>query len=33
VDSLKLLLGLGDAQTRIVPSYGPVVDRAAVQKR
>ena len=32
VDSLKLLLGLGNAQTRIVPSYGPVVDRAAVQK-
>jgi cyclase len=32
VDSLKLLLGLGDARTKIVPSYGPVVDRAAVQK-
>jgi glyoxylase-like metal-dependent hydrolase (beta-lactamase superfamily II) len=31
VDSLKLLLGLGDARTKIVPSYGPVVDRAAVQ--
>ena len=31
-DSLALLLGLGNAQTRFVPSYGPVVDRAAVQK-
>ena len=32
VDSLKLLLGLGDARTKIVPSYGPIVDRTAVQK-
>jgi glyoxylase-like metal-dependent hydrolase (beta-lactamase superfamily II) len=32
VDSLKLLLELGDAKTKIVPSYGPVVDRAALQK-
>jgi glyoxylase-like metal-dependent hydrolase (beta-lactamase superfamily II) len=32
VDSLKLLLGLGDARTRIVPSYGPVIARADVQK-
>lgn len=31
VDSLKVLLGLGDAKTKIVPSYGPVVDRAAIQ--
>jgi len=32
VDSLKVLLGLGDARTKIVPSYGPVVDRTAIQK-
>jgi glyoxylase-like metal-dependent hydrolase (beta-lactamase superfamily II) len=32
VDSMKLLLELGDARTKIVPSYGPVVDRTAVQK-
>jgi glyoxylase-like metal-dependent hydrolase (beta-lactamase superfamily II) len=31
VDSLKLLLGLGDARTKIVPAYGPIVDRAAIQ--
>ncbi len=31
VDSLKLLLGLGDARTRFVPSDGPPVGRAAVQ--
>jgi glyoxylase-like metal-dependent hydrolase (beta-lactamase superfamily II) len=32
VDSLSLLLKLGDARTKIVPSYGPVVGRADVQK-
>jgi glyoxylase-like metal-dependent hydrolase (beta-lactamase superfamily II) len=32
VDSLKLLLGLGDARTRFVPSYGPAIGRANVQK-
>jgi cyclase len=32
VDSLQALLALGDSRTKIVPSYGPVVDRAAVQK-
>jgi cyclase len=31
VDALKKLLELGDAGTRYVPSYGPVVGRAAVQ--
>jgi cyclase len=31
VDALKKLLDLGDAATRYVPSYGPVVGRAAVQ--
>jgi cyclase len=31
VDALKKLLDLGDAGTRYVPSYGPVVGRAAVQ--
>jgi glyoxylase-like metal-dependent hydrolase (beta-lactamase superfamily II) len=31
VDSLKLLLELGDAETRYVPSYGRVVDRAYVE--
>jgi cyclase len=31
VDALKKLLELGDAATRYVPSYGPVVGRAAVQ--
>jgi cyclase len=31
VDALKKLLELGDARTRYVPSYGPVVGRAAVQ--
>jgi glyoxylase-like metal-dependent hydrolase (beta-lactamase superfamily II) len=31
VDSLAQLLELGDAHTRFVPSYGPVVGRAAVQ--
>jgi glyoxylase-like metal-dependent hydrolase (beta-lactamase superfamily II) len=31
VDALKKLLDLGDANTRYVPSYGPVVGRAAVQ--
>jgi glyoxylase-like metal-dependent hydrolase (beta-lactamase superfamily II) len=30
VDSLARLLALGDADTRFVPSYGPVVGRAAV---
>jgi glyoxylase-like metal-dependent hydrolase (beta-lactamase superfamily II) len=32
VDSLALLLKLGDARTRIVPSYGPSIGRADVQK-
>jgi cyclase len=32
VDSLTLLLKLGDARTKIVPSYGPVIGRADVQK-
>jgi glyoxylase-like metal-dependent hydrolase (beta-lactamase superfamily II) len=32
VDSLALLLKLGDARTKIVPSYGPVIGRADVQK-
>ena len=32
VDSLALLLELGDARTKIVPSYGPVIGRADVQK-
>jgi cyclase len=31
VDALKKLLDLGDAGTRYVPSYGPVVGRAEVQ--
>jgi glyoxylase-like metal-dependent hydrolase (beta-lactamase superfamily II) len=31
VDSLKLLLEISDADTRFVPGYGPVVDRAYVQ--
>jgi glyoxylase-like metal-dependent hydrolase (beta-lactamase superfamily II) len=31
VDSLALLLDVSDADTRFVPSYGPVVDRAYVQ--
>jgi glyoxylase-like metal-dependent hydrolase (beta-lactamase superfamily II) len=31
VDSLKLLLDLGNAATRFVPSYGPVIGRADVQ--
>jgi glyoxylase-like metal-dependent hydrolase (beta-lactamase superfamily II) len=31
VDALALLLRLGDDATRYVPSYGPVVSRAAVQ--
>jgi cyclase len=31
VDSLARLLALGDANTRFVPSYGPVVGRAEVQ--
>ena len=31
LDSLKLLLTLGDARTKFVPSYGPVVGRAEVQ--
>jgi glyoxylase-like metal-dependent hydrolase (beta-lactamase superfamily II) len=31
VDALKKLLSLGDADTRYVPSYGPVIDHAAVQ--
>jgi cyclase len=31
VDALKKLLDLGDADTRYVPSYGPVVGRAEVQ--
>ena len=32
VDSLALLLKLGDARTKIVPSYGPVIGRTDVQK-
>jgi glyoxylase-like metal-dependent hydrolase (beta-lactamase superfamily II) len=32
VDSLALLLKLGDARTKIVPSYGPVIGRMDVQK-
>jgi glyoxylase-like metal-dependent hydrolase (beta-lactamase superfamily II) len=32
VDSLTLLLKLGDARTKIVPSYGPVIGRTDVQK-
>jgi glyoxylase-like metal-dependent hydrolase (beta-lactamase superfamily II) len=31
VDSLQLLLDISDADTRFVPSYGPVVDRAYIQ--
>jgi cyclase len=31
VDALEHLLGISDAQTRFVPSYGPVVRRADVQ--
>jgi glyoxylase-like metal-dependent hydrolase (beta-lactamase superfamily II) len=31
VDSLEKLLALGDADTRYVPSYGPVIGRAEVQ--
>jgi hypothetical protein len=31
VDSLAMLLKLANAQTRIVPSYGPVIKRADVQ--
>ena len=31
VDSLKLLLTLGDQRTKFVPSYGPVIGRAEVQ--
>jgi glyoxylase-like metal-dependent hydrolase (beta-lactamase superfamily II) len=31
VDSLAALLRMSDADTRFVPSFGPVVDRAAVQ--
>ncbi len=31
VDALAKLLALGDARTRYIPSYGPVIDRAAVQ--
>jgi glyoxylase-like metal-dependent hydrolase (beta-lactamase superfamily II) len=31
VDGLAKLLELGNATTRYIPSYGPVVDRAAVQ--
>ena len=32
VDSLALLLKLGDTRTKIVPSYGPVISRADVQQ-
>jgi glyoxylase-like metal-dependent hydrolase (beta-lactamase superfamily II) len=32
VDSLAKLLKIGDARTKIVPSYGPVIGRADVQK-
>jgi len=31
VDALKKLLEMGDARTRYVPSFGPVVGRAEVQ--
>jgi glyoxylase-like metal-dependent hydrolase (beta-lactamase superfamily II) len=31
VDSLALLLAISNDRTRFVPSYGPVIDRAAVQ--
>ena len=31
VDALSVLLSLGDADTRYVPSYGPVISRAEVQ--
>jgi glyoxylase-like metal-dependent hydrolase (beta-lactamase superfamily II) len=31
VDSLQLLLDLSDGETRFVPAYGPVVDRAYVE--
>jgi cyclase len=31
VDSLKLLVDLSNDRTRFVPSYGPVIDRAAVR--
>jgi glyoxylase-like metal-dependent hydrolase (beta-lactamase superfamily II) len=31
VDSLKLLLDISDSDTRFVPCYGPVVDRAYIQ--
>jgi cyclase len=31
LDALELLLKMTDARTRFVPSYGPVVGRAAVQ--
>jgi glyoxylase-like metal-dependent hydrolase (beta-lactamase superfamily II) len=31
VDALKKLLAVGNADTRYVPSFGPVVGRAAVQ--
>ncbi len=31
VDALAKLLALGDARTRYVPSYGPVIGRAEVQ--
>ena len=31
LDSLKALLALGNERTKYVPSYGPVVNRAAVQ--
>lgn len=31
VDALETLLGISDADTRIVPSYGPVVGRDAVE--
>ena len=32
VDSLAQLLKIGDARTKIVPSYGPVIGRAEVRK-
>ena len=31
VDALKKLLSLGNASTRYIPSYGPVIGRAEVQ--
>jgi glyoxylase-like metal-dependent hydrolase (beta-lactamase superfamily II) len=31
VDALSVLLSLGDASTRYIPSVGPVIDRAALQ--